>query len=195
MMTGVAFNAASASPENGAVLVHPPVPGSFHCTQHYTGQFEALGDALGSDCVVSRLVNIDGRIWSRTYRGNGLKNEDWYGWYQVALAPISGEVVDVYINPNGENTPGIMRPGRASSIIIRRDDGLHVLVAHVREIRVDKSHLVEAGQAIALIGNNGFSRHPHLHLGAWLGEQPLQLRFDQSKIAPETTVLREGAQD
>ena len=35
-----------------------------------------------------------------------------------------------------------------------------------------------SGQVVAKVGNNGYSRHPHIHIGAWKGNEPLQIRFD-----------------
>jgi hypothetical protein len=38
--------------------------------------------------------------------------------------------------------------------------------------------MIEGGEMVARIGNNGMARHPHVHIGAWRAETPLQVRFD-----------------
>lgn len=90
----------------------------------------------------------------------------------------------IHINET-TNTPGKMIPGRATSIIFRRSDGTHVLYAHLRELEVKVGETVEAGAVIGRVGNNGYSRHPHVHIGAWSGDAPLQVRFDQYRMAPQ----------
>ena len=35
-----------------------------------------------------------------------------------------------------------------------------------------------AGQVVARVGNNGYGRSPHIHIGAWKGENPYQIRWD-----------------
>ena len=62
-----------------------------------------------------------------------------------------------------------MGTGMASFVIIARADGLSVLVAHLDEPTVGVGASVTAGQTIGLVGNNGQSRHPHIHIGAWRG--------------------------
>ena len=34
---------------------------------------------------------------------------------------------------------------------------------------------VHAGQAVALVGDNGYARMPHIHIGAWRGKTPYQI--------------------
>ena len=41
---------------------------------------------------------------------------------------------------------------------------------------------VEEGEVVGLVGNNGKSRLPHVHLGAWVGSRPYQVRFGQKKM-------------
>lgn len=157
-----------------AVLAHPPVDSFFACSEHFATQFDHLGDALGTDCIPQRLVEEDGKTWSRAYRGAGLSNEDWYGWDMELLSPCTCEVVEVYKNDT-QNVPGIMGTGRAASITLRDSNGVHFKLAHVRNVKVEVGDHVQAGQRIAMFGNNGYSRVPHVHVAAWKGEQPLQI--------------------
>lgn len=117
----------------------------------------------------------------REYMADGESNDDWYGWNAPLLAPCDCVVTSVHRNPI-TNSPGIMGEGRASSIRFSRGDGLQVVYAHVREVRVSEGDDVKAGQVVARVGNNGFSRSPHVHIGAWIGDRPLQIRFDQGRM-------------
>ena len=177
----LAVFSSSRAKDIDAVLAYPPVDAFFSCTEHFDGQFQSIGDALGTDCVVTRLIEQNGRIWSQSHEGDGVKNEQWYGWHEHLLAPCTCKVVEVYTNPK-VNEPGIMGEGHASSITFRRKDGVEFLYAHVREVSVKEGQPVEAGQPVAMIGNNGYARNPHVHVGAWKGNTPLQIRWDQRKM-------------
>tara|TARA_R100000656_G_C3957715_1_gene129462 strand:+ start:4301 stop:4534 length:234 start_codon:yes stop_codon:yes gene_type:complete len=71
----------------------------------------------------------------------------------------------------------------ASFVILKLDDGLFVLLAHLQQLKVAEGDSVQAGQVVGLVGNNGQSWHPHIHIGAWKNEKPLQIRFDQEAMA------------
>lgn len=160
-----------------AVVLHPIFDTWFLTLEHWEGQNSELGDALAVDCMVAELVEEEGRTWLRMHQGNGARNEDWFGWRREVLAPLSGEVVRVHVNGT-VNEPGTMVPGIASHVVLRTDDGTHVAVIHLREMRVKEGDRVEAGEVLGLVGNNGNSRNPHIHVGAWRDGVPLQIRFD-----------------
>ena len=164
-----------------AVVAHPPVDAFFSCTEHFEGQFKSVGDALGTDCVVMRLVEDHGHAWLRAYENDGAKNDEWFGWREHLLSPCDCKVVEVYENPKS-NEPGVMGAGRASSITFRRADGVELVYAHVRNVTVKVDEEVSSGQPVAMIGNNGYARNPHVHVGAWKGDTPLQIRWDQSRM-------------
>lgn len=187
-LTGACATSPAAAPKNAsapsieAVVLHPIFDTWFLTNEHYDGQLSELGDALGSDCIVGELVEVAGRTWLRMHRGDGARNEDWFGWRREVLAPIAGEVLRVHENPT-VNEPGVMVPGMASFVLLRGVGGTHVIVAHLGEIRVKEGDRVEAGEPLGLVGNNGNSRHPHIHLGAWRDGVPLQIRFDLRAMA------------
>ena len=56
-------------------------------------------------------------------------------------------------------------------------------IAHVRSILVGEGDTVTAGQVVARVGNNGNADVPHVHVGAWRGDQPLQVRWDLRAMA------------
>ncbi|MEO8141404.1 MAG: M23 family metallopeptidase [Sphingomicrobium sp.] len=163
-----------------AVVVHPPVAGMFECGDHSAQESLGLGDALGTDCSVVDSVAPLGkpRGFLRPYRTDGLRNEDWFGWGVEVLAPFDGKVVKVYVNAI-DNRPGTLGKSPASSIVFERSDGMRVLYAHIMAPTVRVGEMVKAGMPVAKMGNNGLSWSPHVHIGAWKGEMPLQIRFDQ----------------
>ena len=160
------------------VLLHPPVGKRYTGLEHPAGELTHLGDALGVDCVV--VEHLDG--WVRPYRTDGAANEDWFGWLEPLLAPIDGTVEDIRENPV-TNEPGTMGPPPAAAITFSDLTGLRVVYAHIQAPQVAVGDSVVRGQIVARIGNNGMSRHPHVHVGAWRDGQPLQVRFDLAELA------------
>jgi hypothetical protein len=170
--------------EIAAVLIHPPFKQIYSCSEHAAGQLPELGDALGTDCLIEEFVEEDGRLWTRPYRSSGRENADWFGWQADVLSPCDCLVDEVYLNPT-INTPGIMGKGRAASVTFRRADGTMIVIAHIADAKVKQGDKVSAGQPVARVDNNGYSRSPHVHIGAWRDKQPLQIRFDQRHMATD----------
>ena len=175
LLFGSLTGAAAEPPP--AVLTHPIFNELFTCSEHWVGNLKGAGDNLGSDCFIEDFVEENGRLWARAHSGDGMKNEQWFGWHKEVLSPCTCKVEKIHVNPV-DNVPGILGKPPASMITLVRDDGVHFVLAHVTDIRVKVDDKVQGGQVIALVGNNGMSRHPHIHIGAWQGEQPLQIRFD-----------------
>lgn len=161
------------SEEIKEIKVHPVYRHAFTVMEHPEGQYAYKGDALGCDCIIVKFV--DG--FMRMYGNDGKRNEDWYGWGEEVLAPFDGVVESVHINPV-TNPVGEIQPGRSGSITFARPDGVRVLYGHVQEPNVAAGDSVRAGDVVARVGNNGYSRCPHIHIGAWQGNTPLQIRFD-----------------
>ena len=171
--------------DNGidTVLIHPPFWASYSCTEHWAGQLPHLGDALGTDCAIAMLVEEDGREWMRYHASSGLNNEDWFGYGVDVLAPCDCEVVKIRSNPV-ENRPGHLGRPPATFVVFRRADQTSVLLAHLGDLQVEEGDLVRAGDIVGTVANNGFSRQPHIHIGAWRGDAALQIRFDQTRMRP-----------
>lgn len=165
---------AEAEGEIESVTLFPVFDQLFISSEHPAGAEDALGDRLGRDFVV---MNVRDSGIPSAFENDGTQNEDWYGWRENVLAPFDGTVKEVVINED-TNKPG--RPGKppASSIMFERDDGLSVVYAHVREVMVEEGDAVEAGEAVAQVGNNGVSFMPHIHVGAWKDGRPLQIQVD-----------------
>ena len=168
---------------NTSIKIHAIHKETFACTEHWDGQFTYAGDALGTDCVIGGWYEDDKRLFQRSFTNSGFKNDDWFGFKKNVLAPCDCTVTKIHINPI-MNQPGVMTPGRASSITFKTKEGLSVLLAHVREIDVEEGETVKRGAIVAKVGNNGYSRNPHIHIGAWDKEgKPIQIQFDQSTLA------------
>lgn len=159
-----------------AVEIAPLFYQRFVCTEHVNGELSDLGDALGSDClVVGGVGSSNGFL--RFYKTNGAKNEDWYGWHVEVHAPFDGVVIEVESN-RVTNTPGMPGQPPPGYIKFKRADGVVVVYAHLDDIRVHTGDHVKAGQVIALDGNNGSAKNPHVHVGAYRDKKPLQIRWD-----------------
>ena len=178
------FQIASGAPQAlaanveaiGQVEIAPLFYQPFACVDHPEGQLSDLGDALGTDCfVMGGFGKPSG--FMKLYRNDGIRNDDWYGWHAEIHAPFDGIVKDIRINPI-TNVPGTMGKPPASYITFERGDGTIVVFAHVDDIRVKLGEHVVAGQVVALDGNNGTARGPHVHVGAYRGSIPLQIRWD-----------------
>ena len=155
----------------------------FYCVEHVFGQLDYAGDALGTDCMVGG--GIEGaKGFLRPYRTNGKTNADWYGWHAQVLSPIDGTVIGVLAKPD-DNVPGTMGKPPAAMLQLRTDDGVIVVLGHVTAIRVARGARVRRGEVIALDGNNGMARAPHVHVGAYVEAtaEPLQIRWDQRAMA------------
>lgn len=164
------------------VLIHPVIDAdedslSLSIREHtYRSQLR-LGDQLASDFTVKR-VGDDGIPRAYQPGTDGEDNEDWFGWRRDVLAPFEGTVTQVE-EPSATNEPGTMnREAQPGLIFFENGEGAAVLYAHVREIEVEEGQRVEAGDVVAKVGNNGNSRGPHVHVGAWRGDTPLQIQVD-----------------
>lgn len=81
-------------------------------------------------------------------------------------------------------------------VVIQSRDGVHVLVAHLRQgsLLVERGDELERGAKIAECGNSGNSTEPHVHLQAmdhasvWLAAG-LPIRFDDNEPPPNGDFL------
>lgn len=96
-------------------------------------------------------------MFQRAYVNDGFSNEDWFGFDKDVLSPCDCTVEKIHIN-SITNEPGmIQRQRRGCS---------------------EKRH------RCSQVGSNGYSRNPHIHIGAWNADgTPLQIRFDQNTRA------------
>ncbi|MGM0546379.1 MAG: M23 family metallopeptidase [Bacteroidota bacterium] len=162
-----------------SVLIHPVIETGknegIYSSEHTHKSKLRLGDQLARDFTLS-VMQDDGM--SKRYKNEGKENEDWYGWREDVLAPFDGTVTRVQ-HPDTINTPGTMnREADPGLIFFQNDNGVTVIYAHAREIEVEKGQQVKVGEVVAKVGNNGNSRLPHIHVGAWKDDTPLQIQLD-----------------
>jgi hypothetical protein len=165
-----------------SVLAHPPFDEVYLCSDHPAGQLAMLGDDLGQDCVIMDFVTRDERTWLEPYRTEGFTNEDWFGWQAGVLSPCDCKVLHIRLNPR-VNEPGRPHQSRAASVTLEAEDGTHFVLAHLDSFAVQRGDTVRYGQTLGKVGNNGYSRSPHVHIGAWRGRQALQILWDQQRLA------------
>lgn len=157
---------------------------------HYDGELKSLGDALGRDCMICSF-EIGTPQCMRLYKNDGSRNEDWYSWNAKVYAPVSGTIKNIYINEI-TNVPGTINPSRASTIQIETEDLLHLIIAHIQNPTVKIGDVVTEGQLIAYVGNNGYARNPHIHLGAFKNNIPVSISFDPEKVADMRNTVSDG---
>ncbi len=165
------------APSLDSVVLHRLFREFYSSSEHFEGEESALGDALGVDCLVQRIVTVPSGKIVRAFEGDGSRNEEWYGWNAEVLAPFDAVVERVHVNP-ATNLPGQFGNAPASSIVFLRNDGMRVMFAHVQNISVKVGDRVAPGQVVARVGNNGFGSCPHIHVGAWKDNRPYQIRWD-----------------
>lgn len=181
-LTGMPSHAEPPAPSTPTtiqqVLAHPLFEDPYMCSEHAEGELPYPGDALGQDCMVAAFDESQDPLFLRLYRTDGSTNEDWYGWDRPVYSPCDCEVLKVHVNPL-INQPGQPDESRASGAILKASDGTMFALGHLQGFLVEEGSRLRAGDPIGFVGNNGYARAPHVHIGAWRGEQPLQVRWDQ----------------
>lgn len=171
---------SSASELDGeieSVTIHPVFDDPFVTAEHPMGSEDQLGNRLGRDFIVMKFRTRD-VPFPHVYENDGKQNEDWYGWREEVLAPVDAIVTDVDADASTHAPGQLDRDQAANSITFTRDDGLKIVYAHVREVRVAEGDSVSVGEVVARVGNNGPSFMPHVHVGAWKKDRPLQIRVN-----------------
>jgi hypothetical protein len=177
-----------------SILIHPPVAASenrsvLFTREHTYRQHYIKGDQLARDFIVMR-IGEDGIMRPFKPESGGKENEDWFTWRRDVLAPFDGTVAQVQ-QSDSTNQPGTLNAdAQHGEIDFENEDGVVVHYVHVREVEVEEGQRVEAGEVVAKVGNNGSSIAPHVHVGAWEGDTPLQIQMDL--YAKERSVSRTG---
>lgn len=74
---------------------------------------------------------------------------------------------------------GYIRNGYGNLVIIRHNNGLETLYAHLSSIKCKKNDVIKAGDLVGLGGSTGRSTGPHLHF---------EVRFKDNPINPEMLI-------
>lgn len=102
----------------------------------------------------------------KSYRTNGVKNEDYYAFGQNLTAPCDAEVVFA-VDGVKDNVPGSMNPmyTLGNSIFLKTARNEYILMAHFKQgtVTVKQGDKVKTGQLLGQCGNSGNSSEPHLH--------------------------------
>lgn len=174
------------TPRGPAVAVRPPVEGRWRVlnspsTRIPSHGLHAWSQTYAFDMVADPAgVGRPGGWWPPARRPGA-----YPGFGRTVVAPTDGEVVRATewtrdhlsrIGPLGivyfllESVRELIGPAGVlgNHVVIRRDDGACVLLAHLRRrsLRVRRGDHVTAGTAIAECGNSGNSTEPHVHMQA-----------------------------
>jgi murein DD-endopeptidase MepM/ murein hydrolase activator NlpD len=98
-------------------------------------------------------------------------------------AALSGVIVGV---ENTDSYPGCYSFGKW--IMIKHDDGLSTLYAHLSLQSVSVGQQVTTGQLIGYSGNTGYTTGPHLHFGVYATAGTVIKLFTQSKHCQGATI-------
>jgi len=152
--------------EFSSVPVLPPFYGQWEIYQGFNGKHthqEPWQHALDFYIV------DDGK----SFRTDGVTLEDYFCFGLPVLSPVAGFVVKK-LDSLPDNTPGEVDSENnwGNHILIRLNNGLYVLLAHLKQASIDIEigAYVHPGQKLAVCGSSGRSPQPHLHLHVQYGD-------------------------
>ncbi len=154
------------------IRIGQPTISRFSAIYHPPSEMEFLGDRDGVDYMP--IGKVEKRF--QTFRTTGATNDDYFGYGMEALAPVAGLVTEVN-HPTGVNPIGTMNASPVGLLEIKTKEGVNLLIAHLDNINVKVGDEVPVGSVIGTISNNGFSRVPHLHIGAYKNGEPVLVEF------------------
>ena len=112
----------------------------------------------------------------KMYRGEGLRNEDWYGWGKPVLAPAGGKVLRAVGNiaDNAKGKPPAFSREQfiadpsvmwGNHVEIDHGNGEISLLAHMKQgsVTLKPGDVVKAGQQVGQVGFSGDAFLVHLH--------------------------------
>jgi len=109
----------------------------------------------------------------KSYRTDGLGLNDYFCFGLPVLSPVAGFVVKT-LDSLPDNPPGQvdMENNWGNHVLIRMQNGLYALLAHVKQgsVGVEMGVYINPGQQLAECGSSGRSPQPHLHLHVQSGE-------------------------
>ena len=159
---------------------------SFLINYHYGfGQHRAAGVNRSMRYAMD-VVEV-GRAGGESHGFLPRRNSAYRIWERSLHAPCDGRVVHT-VNDVADNPAfGSDRPyGVGNHVVIRRGDGVYVVLGHLRQgsVALSPGAEVRAGEEIGRVGNSGWTERPHLHMqamrsadGDWWHGEPLAIRF------------------
>jgi hypothetical protein len=138
------------------------------------GMTTALGITTNMTRYAYDFVIADER--GAMHRGDGEKNEEWFGFGQPILAPADGVVVQARGDqPDGTQSQRAPLDREAvmkdvsllfgNAVILDHGNGEFSVLAHMKQgsVTVKAGERVKRGQKIGELGSSGDSMFPHLH--------------------------------
>lgn len=112
----------------------------------------------------------------KSYRGEGIKNSDYYSYNQPVLAAAEGCVIlandgvqENIPSKTPQNDPECYDdpfsiPMAGNHVVVKHSDDEFTFYAHLRpRLAVAVGQEVQSGQMLGYVGNSGESTEPHLH--------------------------------
>ena len=119
-------------------------------------------DKHQKDAMDFIMVGPDGL----SYKGEGLKNEDYFAFGKEILSPCDATVLEV-VDGIRDNAPGETNPAFApgNCMILRTANNEYILISHFKQntISVKVGQQLKRGQLLGLCGSSGNAPEPHLH--------------------------------
>jgi murein DD-endopeptidase MepM/ murein hydrolase activator NlpD len=114
---------------------------------------------------------------SGAYQGKGHNGVDFRASVGTSVhAALSGEVLGT---GNTDQYPGCYSYGKWA--LIRHNNGLTTLYAHLSVISVSAGESVKTGDIVGYSGSTGYSTGPHLHFGVYLSEAVRLVKLSEVK--------------
>jgi urea transporter len=146
--------------EFNSVPLLPPFFGAWEIYQGFDGPHTHKGQWRHA---LDFYMTEEGKSFSH----HGANLDDYFCFGLPVISPVHGEVVRAY-DKFPDNAPGEVdvKNNWGNFILIRMENGLHVLLAHLRQhsIKVSEGDRVTPGDQLAACGNSGRSPQPHVHL-------------------------------
>ena len=97
-------------------------------------------------------------------------NESYYSFADTIYCPCAGRIIETQTTIADNSTASMeVAPEDGTGNFVKIDcDAAQVFVAHLKQssVLVEAGNVVQAGEALGLVGNSGFSQEPHLHIQA-----------------------------
>ena len=113
-------------------------------------------------------LNQWGRSWSNSlFRPEDLNNYNIFE--DTVYSPCDGEIIEVIEHYPDHNTGNLDDFNTPANKIVIEYNKCHVELLHIsrNSVAVNEQDSVTTGQPLALVGNTGRSRNPHLHIHAY----------------------------
>lgn len=113
---------------------------------------------------------------TRAYNGKGHNGVDFRASPGTKVMSALGGVVEG--TGNTDIVPGCYSYGKW--VLVKHDNGLSTLYAHLSVISAEEGQRVNTGDTIGFSGNTGYSTGPHLHFGVYASQGVKILKYTNS---------------